>query len=140
MTYLSHATSPLDVQQLQELLSVSRERNLDSGITGMLLYAKERFIQTLEGDRDAVDVLMERIKSDRRHHQVDITLVEDIEVRHFSGWSMGFKAPSATEMADTPGFTEFLQADPEPRERRNPSSHAKFFLRSFRDSIPPDLV
>ncbi len=101
LTYLSLATSPLDQEQLEDLLAVSRGRNAQCDVTGMLLYADQQFIQTLEGRQDDVDATMKRILADARHQKVDITLVEDIESRTFEGWAMGFKPLTQESAAES---------------------------------------
>ncbi len=136
LTYLSRATAPLDRPQLEELLSVSRERNLASEVTGMLLYVDEQFIQTLEGRREDVEATMGRIVADARHHQVDVTLVEEIQERCFPGWTMGFKSMTGEAVTELPGFTDFLEPESSAYTRSRSLGHAGKFHRAFRDVLP----
>jgi len=137
LTYLSEATAPLDRQQLEGLLTVSRTWNASAGLTGMLLYAEGHFIQTLEGDHQDVEALMARIRADPRHHHIDVTLEEEIEERYFHGWAMGFRQPSPEEVRDLEGFTDYL--DPAGKDyRAERLGHAGAFHRAFRDTLPPE--
>lgn len=136
LTYLSVATAPLEASGLEELLRVSRERNTASAITGMLLYVDEQFIQTLEGERRAVEATMERIVADPRHHQVDVTLVEELAERQFLDWSMGFKTVSGSVVAELPGFSDFLESGSHAYRNSASLGHAGKFHRAFRDSMP----
>lgn len=139
LTYLSVATAPLGDRQLEELLRVSRERNLACDVTGMLLYVDDQFIQTLEGEQHDVDATMARIVADPRHHQVDVTLVEDIAERSFVDWTMGFKVMSAAAVAELPGFTDFLEPGSTAYRRSASLGHAGKFHRAFRDAVPENL-
>ncbi len=139
LTYLSLATSPLDQDQLEELLAVSRHRNAQCDLTGMLLYADQQFIQTLEGRRDDVEMTMQRILADPRHERVDVTLVEDIDSRSFPEWAMGFKPLSQETAAELPGFTDFLDPQGERDQDSRRFGHAGVFHRAFRDTLPPEV-
>lgn len=49
-------------------------------ITGLLLYHEGTFVQLLEGEHTAVEALLDKIKSDRRHNQ--LTVMMDHQIRH----------------------------------------------------------
>ncbi len=136
LTYLSLATSPLDEDQLKDLLAESRDNNARSDVTGMLLYADQQFIQTIEGRRHDVEATMERILADPRHHHVDITLVDDIESRSFPEWTMGFKVLTQETADEMRGFTDFLDPESERYRQSEELGRAGVFLRAFRDVIP----
>lgn len=138
LTYLSFATAPLHQAQLEELLAVSRDKNAACDVTGLLLYADQQFIQTLEGDPDDVEATMARIRADPRHRGLDVTLVQDIESRFFPEWSMGFRALDADGVAGLPGFSDFLDPDSELYKTSVRLGHAGKFHQAFRDTIPPD--
>lgn len=136
LTYLSRATAPQSATQLRGLLSESREWNAHAGITGLLLYAEEKFIQTLEGDRETVEVLLARIVADPRHSDVDVTLVEDVPQRHFPNWAMGFRVLRPQDCASLAGFSDFLEPDGRMYEYAQHLGRAGVFHRIFRDLHP----
>lgn len=137
LTYLSRATFELDQDQLLDLLTVSRARNLDAAVTGLLLYADEQFIQTLEGDQADIDATMSRILTDPRHRDVDITLVEDITERSFPDWSMGFQTLSHQDVTHLRGYSDYLNPDSTMYEHTRRLGRAGVFHRAFRDIRPP---
>ena len=72
-----------------EILEQSRRNNPGRGITGILCYNGEQFIQVLEGGRDEVCELYNTLARDPRHVQMRILVYEEIAERRFSGWTMG---------------------------------------------------
>ncbi len=96
--YRSRATAPPTTADLQALLDRSRPYNADHGITGLLLYSDERYVQLLEGPKEAVQGLFWRIQQDERHTQV-VTLSEGPgPQRWFSDWSMAFGEVSSPDL------------------------------------------
>jgi Sensors of blue-light using FAD len=71
------------------VLLEARPRNAAKGITGVLIYSNTMILQLLEGGREQVSALYNRISQDKRHSDVMILSFEDIEQRRFSDWSMG---------------------------------------------------
>jgi hypothetical protein len=89
LLYASRAAVPLAESVIAQILDRSRRHNPEHGITGILCHDADRFIQVLEGGRDAVCELYNRIVRDPRHLQVRILLYEEISQRRFGGWTMG---------------------------------------------------
>ena len=78
------------------IVAVSAVRNRARGVTGMLVTHEAWFIQTLEGARDTVVGLYEKIATDPRHEDVRLVSLEPVAERAFGAWGMrGGKAPSA---------------------------------------------
>lgn len=89
LLYASRAATPLDPEELQAILRQSKQNNPKDGITGLLCYSEGIFIQALEGGRDAVNRIYNRIAADTRHKDVVLLSYEEILERRFAGWSMG---------------------------------------------------
>lgn len=89
LLYASRAAAPLTPAVLDSILEQSRARNPSAGITGLLCFSDDLFIQVLEGGRDAVSTLFEAIIRDKRHHKVQILSFEEIRERRFASWTMG---------------------------------------------------
>ncbi len=89
LLYASLATENIDEQVLNAILEKSRSYNPSNGITGILCYSGKFFLQVLEGNRQEVSRLYNKIVSDPRHEKVEILLFEDINERRFSNWTMG---------------------------------------------------
>lgn len=74
---------------VDSILKSSRDNNPASGITGFLCVSGEIFIQVLEGGRDEVCELFNRIVTDPRHTHIRILAYEEISQRKFGNWTMG---------------------------------------------------
>ena len=89
LLYASRATGPMSASLVDSILEHSRKNNPAQGITGVLCYSDELFIQALEGGRDEVCELYNSIVRDDRHNQVRILSFEEISERRFGSWTMG---------------------------------------------------
>lgn len=89
LLYASRATAPLSQGVVDSILEQSRRRNPAIGVTGVLCFSDEVFIQILEGGRDEVCELYNAITRDPRHANVRILAYEEISERRFGGWTMG---------------------------------------------------
>ena len=89
LMYASRATETVRPETLNAILKKSTQNNPVSGITGVLCFSGEVFLQVLEGGRLPVSKLYNRIAQDPRHSDVALLSYEEIEERSFAGWSMG---------------------------------------------------
>ena len=87
--YASRAKAPLAPGMFEAILEQSRKNNLANGITGLLCFAKDTFVQVLEGGRDEVSELFNTIVRDDRHDTVRLLVFEEIPQRQFASWTMG---------------------------------------------------
>lgn len=87
--YASRANLGSDERALDAILGQSRINNARQGITGLLIYANDVFLQVLEGGRAPVSQLLGHIMRDPRNKDLQILSWEEITERRFSGWSMG---------------------------------------------------
>ena len=65
--YLSSAIDSVDETELENLLVKSRENNKLNEISGILLHIDGDFIQVLEGHKEIVTNLYNKIATDKRH-------------------------------------------------------------------------
>ena len=89
LLYASRAAKPLEAADVDSILAQSRANNPKAGVTGVLCYSGDLFIQVLEGGRDAVCELYNTIVRDGRHQSVRILSYEEISERRFGDWTMG---------------------------------------------------
>ena len=89
LLYASRPTRPIMSQMVEDILEQSHRNNPARGITGMLCFTPDVFVQALEGGRDAVNALFTDIIRDERHGEVTILVYEEITKRRFENWSMG---------------------------------------------------
>ncbi len=89
LLYASRPVSPLTASVIDTILAQSQDGNQSKGITGILCFNDELFLQVLEGGRDAVCELFNAIVRDDRHKNVRLLSYEEIPERRFGGWTMG---------------------------------------------------
>ena len=89
LMYASRAAEGLKPDALSAILKKSTSGNPNHGITGVLCFSGEVFLQVLEGGRSQVSALYNRIAADPRHHDVVLLTYEEIAERRFAGWAMG---------------------------------------------------
>lgn len=111
IVYISSALAPWSTEQLLELLQQCLKNNSARGVTGMLLYGEDTFLQALEGDDLVIDDLVERIARDPRHAKVQFLHRRPIEQRQYADWSMGFKRISDQELTGIKGLKNFGAKD-----------------------------
>ena len=98
LVYVSSAVGALTEADLEAILAVSRDRNRQDDITGVLLYHDGNFMQCLEGESEKVHATYERICRDRRHTGTVVLIDAPITERSFSGWAMGYLQPTRSEL------------------------------------------
>lgn len=136
LVYASSAVRPAAPEALETLLEKARAKNDRLGVTGMLLYREERFLQVLEGQEHTVRRLYDTIRRDERHTAV-ITLREClIDERAFSGWMMGFMDLDRADPGDLPdGCEPFMNGEfTLARFRKDPGLALRALLQ-FRDPV-----
>jgi hypothetical protein len=89
LLYASRAAQAVTQATIDSIMQQSREHNPANGITGMLCYGGDVYMQVLEGGRAPVNALYNRIVSDSRHQQVVLLHYEEVGERRFAGWTMG---------------------------------------------------
>ena len=87
--YASRAAAPLKPAVIEGILEQSRTQNPPRGITGILCYSGDVFIQVLVGGRDEFCELFNAIVRDPRHTHVRLLAYDEIRERKFSNWTMG---------------------------------------------------
>ncbi len=81
------------------ILEASQRNNKRAGVTGALMFNAGCFAQVLEGARDSVEEVFERIQQDDRHGDVSLLAFDRVPGRSFEDWSMGFVGASVEDAA-----------------------------------------
>ena len=89
LLYASRATSPIRPDVLAAIVKKSTRNNAALGITGLLCHTDDIYVQVLEGGREAVSTLYNRIARDPQHRDVTLLVYRQVTERHFAGWTMG---------------------------------------------------
>ena len=98
--YCSQASSDVSPEELVALLELSRANNKQAGLSGMLLYSSQSFLQVLEGEEGPLQATYARILADDRHMNLRMLLSADVPAPMFPDWTMGFDHVDDEELAD----------------------------------------
>ena len=137
ITYWSWATDPMGDEELLELLRKSRRNNALRGVTGLLLYRNQCFLQVLEGPESVVESLIKTIEADPRHHSIR-TLCREVGPRQFATWQMGFE--NLDVETDQVGKTSLMRQDFDPDYFGANPTTAQTLLLCFRGIADPAVV
>ncbi|MCB0461616.1 MAG: BLUF domain-containing protein [Flavobacteriaceae bacterium] len=90
LCYVSSAKSSLTDLDIDHLFRVNKRNNTKYGISGILVYNYGNFLQILEGDKQTIYFLFEKISQDSRHNNI-IKLIDASTDEHiFEGYDSGF--------------------------------------------------
>lgn len=103
LIYISSGRRKFGDEELRDILDVSRTNNAEIDVTGMLLYLDGNFLQLLEGGRDDVEALYERIALDKRHSGAIVLSRAEVAERSFPDWAMGLKMLNPEKHGDLAG-------------------------------------
>ncbi len=76
--------------EIPRIVAAGRTCNTHSGITGVLLFTGQDFVQLIEGAPQAVADLWASIRVDPRHHDLTVFLDERAQDPWFGDWRVGF--------------------------------------------------
>ena len=88
LLYRSEAKSRLPSDEIFRIVATSSRNNSARGITGFLVYAQDQFLQLIEGDAVALDLLLADLRDDCRHSGLQILSRVEIAERSFPNWRM----------------------------------------------------
>ena len=88
LLYISRAVGAITTTMTGSILATARVHNRVAGITGVLCQGQGLFIQILEGERSTVNRLYATLIKDKRHQDVEMVAIEEIQTRRFPQWSM----------------------------------------------------
>jgi hypothetical protein len=88
LLYISRAVGAITTTMTGSILASARVHNRVAGITGVLCQGQGLFIQILEGERSTVNRLYATLIKDKRHQDVELVAIEEIQTRRFPAWSM----------------------------------------------------
>lgn len=88
--YVSTMAEGQPLSIVAEIAARARRANAEQDITGLLIFDGQRFCQQLEGPKKAVLKLIERIRNDARHVNVEIVHHGSLPERRFKQFSLAF--------------------------------------------------
>lgn len=105
LIYISRSTfdSPEVINKIEpnvaRILAKSRMNNRKNGLVGVLYFGDGLFFQCLEGEEEAVNVLLSKLEADNRHKDLKVISKKYIDKLSFGEWSMKF-APLDEQIAN----------------------------------------
>lgn len=98
LVYISKALKSLSKAELTALLRQANANNKKVGISGILVYKDDQFVQVLEGEETIIRRLFEKISEDPRHTEISILSQGHIPQPEFPDWAMGFRDLSQDDL------------------------------------------
>ena len=106
--YVSTLAPDQPLSVVAEIAGRARQVNSELDITGLLIFDGQRFCQQLEGPQKAVLKLIERIRNDPRHVNVEVLHNGPLAGRRFQQFSLAF---STVEDVDALARMEHLDGE-----------------------------
>ena len=113
--YSSQAASPMQIEELEEILASARKNNTEKKVTGALVYVEGVFLQVLEGEQATVRTLMSHIATDVRHTAVTVLQEGEVPLPTFGDWKMAYLSATPEQISiwaglgGTTDVTEILE-------------------------------
>jgi hypothetical protein len=114
--------------------------NPKRGLTGLLIFGNDTFLQTIEGEENIVEELIEKIAKDNRHIKFQILARQSIENRQYSDWAMGFEKLTEQTIAEVPKLKNFMLSDFNPEYLSSNVSVVESLLERHRSSHWDPLI
>ncbi|MBC6699198.1 BLUF domain-containing protein [Hymenobacter puniceus] len=131
IVYQSTAVGHPTTAALRQLLNQARANNRQLGITGLLLFSHDSFLQVLEGEQHATEDLFSRIKADHRHSGIQTLSNGSIQQRIFPDWSMGFQSLTGEDFVRLTGYINPYRSDFLDKHLPVMDDGVLYLLRSF---------
>lgn len=95
--YVSTLAPEANISVVAAIARRARPANNEKEITGLLIFDGMRFCQQLEGGQKAVLTLLERIRHDARHVNVEVLHHGPLAERRFKRFSLGYTSADSDE-------------------------------------------
>ena len=132
LVYTSTISDDFTDEDIERLMTSARKHNTKNGVTGLLCFNRNLFLQCLEGSRTAVNGSYHRILNDPRHRNVIMLDYKEIIEREFDKWSMGYVPESSLTVPVNLRYSGNSVFGP--YEMSGESAHR--MLLSLKDSVP----
>jgi hypothetical protein len=79
------------IDDIPDILREAAARNGVDGISGLLYTEADAFLQAIEGNPESVEDLLDRLRNDPRHRDLQILIDRPIDRREFGDWAMIYR-------------------------------------------------
>ncbi|GAA4277204.1 BLUF domain-containing protein [Aquimarina mytili] len=90
ISYVSTSNPNVSDIDITQLMDYVKTQNCLLNITGILIYSDGNFLQVLEGAKEVITTLFEKIKKDPRHYNIIKMLDKEISDTSFSDYHSSF--------------------------------------------------
>lgn len=90
--YASECTAQKEFlsQDLLNIYNDGQKLSQKNGITGVLYFVDGYLFECLEGTQEALNIVLNTIQKDMKHHQFKVFAMKKIDQRFFKNWTMKF--------------------------------------------------
>ncbi|MCW8335963.1 BLUF domain-containing protein, partial [Vibrio paucivorans] len=89
LTYVSRVVDG-SLSATENILEKSNNNNQANGVTGVLYFNQDFFIQCLEGSAERVNGTLAHIMKDHRHTDLKVLATYPVSNRMFEAWTMAY--------------------------------------------------
>jgi len=111
LMYLSTATVKFTDEEIEKLLEIAQKNNKEKDVTGLLIIKGRSFLQCLEGSKENVLFIYNKIAQDKRHTDIIQVFEDQDDDRYFPTWSMGFKNISHLDTINSKKLINFSEIE-----------------------------
>lgn len=102
--YQSTAKTDFPSSADHDILETAWRHNGEMGVTGYLLRTRTQYFQLLEGGDDVLDDVVDMIRKDPRHCDMEIHCDDIVNERRFANWAMGYHLVPEAERDEFDGW------------------------------------
>lgn len=99
IVYSSDACKPMTSRELETLVDQAKVNNSEFNITGLLVYCNGHFLQLLEGEEEHVRLILNTIKQDPRHKNLEVIVSNHSQARVAESWNMVLYEPDKEQLS-----------------------------------------
>lgn len=137
LVYRSVANENITPSDLLDILNEARDFNSHHDINGCLLFFNDEFVQILEGEKDDVISLFEKIKKDHRHSDVLLLNHGEKEERIFADWTMAYYDLNDVNLHETDRLLFIKNYVHTIGEKEKPTHAVNLFWHAVRELVGP---
>ncbi|WP_051336382.1 BLUF domain-containing protein [Aquimarina latercula] len=128
ISYVSTSAELSDFQ-INELLHITKLKNEDLGITGILMYSDQNFFQIIEGQKKVIKSLYQKIEKDIRHFNLIRILDRSINIPSFTSFQSTYTIVNREkDYSDLQQFLE-IEKNYNPKNFKNISYLVNKFMK-----------
>ncbi len=129
LIYISGLNTTSD-SVFKHIQSHSESYNKDNNIAGFLCNNNQSFLQCLEGTKDVVSALMQRIFKDENHKDVDVVFAKKVSGYSFTDWRMHSLNLNSSNWEKFSNYTKLSTISP-----FKPEHWPSWFVEHFIESV-----